>query len=165
MIVDGSKKSNLLLPNNFKMAGYLIILPGFFLLILRFYYEIKLSLFDIKTFAIYSTYLQTKFFSIIDNHFTEELGGLLLFLGLTFVVLSKEKDEKPELNELRFKAFILCFYTSSFLIIFSILFVFGIAFVKIILFYLPIPFLVYYSIFKFFLLKSRKHLKPSQNED
>ena len=164
MIENDAKNTPFLLPHIFKMAGYLIILPGFILLMIRFYYDLKPSFFDIKSFAIYSTYLQTKYFSIINNHFTEELGGFLLLLGSTFVVLSKEKAEKPVFNELRLKAFILCFYTSSLFLIVTVLFVFGIAFIKIILFGLLIPYLVYYCIFKYLLFRYRNHFIANQNE-
>ncbi len=161
---NDTKNTPFLLPHSFKMAGFLIILPGFILLIIRFYYDLKLSLFDIKTFAIYSTYLQTKYFSIIDNHFTEELGGFLLLLGLSFVVLSKERDEIPEYSGLRLKAFMLSFYASSLFLMITVLFVFGIAFVKIILFGLLIPFLVYYCIFKYFVFRYRNYFKTNKNE-
>jgi hypothetical protein len=161
---SATKNTPFLLPYSFKMAGFLAILPGFILIIIRFYFDIKLSLFDIKTFAIYSTYLQTKYFSIIDNHFTEEIGGFLLLIGIMFIVLSRENDEKPEFNQLRLKAFILSFYTSSIFLMVTVLFVFGIAFVKIILFGSFLPFLVYYSFFKYFLFRYRNNLQANQNE-
>lgn len=154
-----------LLPYTFKPAGYLFILPGLFLLTIRFYYDIKLDLFNIKTFAIYSTYLETKYFSIIDNHFTEEIGGFLLILGLSFIILSKEKYEKHTINELRLKAFILSFYINFVFQIVIVLFVFGIAFIKLILVGLLLPFLTYYFIFKYFLFKNRNYFVSNKNED
>ncbi|MBK7629389.1 MAG: hypothetical protein IPJ23_01460 [Ignavibacteriales bacterium] len=153
------------MPYTFKPAGYLFILPGLFLLTIRFYYDIKLDLFNIKTFAIYSTYLETKYFSIIDNHFTEEIGGFLLILGLSFIILSKEKYEKHTINELRLKAFILSFYINFVFQIVIVLFVFGIAFIKLILVGLLLPFLTYYFIFKYFLFKNRNYFVSNKNED
>lgn len=162
---NSSTKTKLLLPCKFKTAGYVCILPGFILLLIRFYFDIKPSFFDIKTFALYSTYLQTKYFSVIENHFTEEIGGFLIFLGFAFIILSIEKDEKPEFNEIRLKAFFITFYANYLFLIISILFVFGIAFIKVIMIGLLLPSLVYFCLFKYFLWRFRKNLKLKSNED
>lgn len=153
-----------LLSYKFKPVGYICILPGIILLIVRFFYDIKLSFFDIKTFAIYSTYLETKYFSVIHNHFTEELGGFLLLLGLSFIVLSREKYENPNFNEFRLKAFILSFYINFFFLIIMDLSVFGLAFIKLILVALLLPFIIYYVIFKYFVFKNRSYFISNQNE-
>ncbi|HET54141.1 MAG TPA: hypothetical protein ENN33_02870 [Ignavibacteria bacterium] len=133
-------------------------------MLLRFYFEEKPTLFDIKAFAIYSTYLETKYFSIIENHFTEELGGLLLFIGLAFVTLSKERIEKPEYNTLRLKSFIITFFFTYAFIIATVLFVYGIAFIKIILMSLVLQSLVYIIVFKYFLLVYNKSESATRNE-
>jgi len=151
--------SHLLFPYKFKPAGYLLILPGILLLYVRFYLEQKPSFFDIKAFAVYSTYLVTKYFSLIENHFTEELGGILIILGFLFVVLSKEREEKAEFDSLRLRSFILAFYVTSLFSIISILFVFGLAFIKIFMFILVLNPLVYLIVFKYSIWKLSKKLK------
>lgn len=157
-------KSNLLLSHKFKPVGLLLILPGVFLLILRFYFDEKPSFFDIETFAFYSTYLETKYFSIIENHFTEELGGVLLFLGLAFISLSKEKIEKPEYIDLRLKSFLITFLLTYLLIILGILFVYGIAFIKIVLFGMVLQSLIYIILFRYFILVLNKNESNVLNE-
>lgn len=142
---------DLLLPYKFKPVGWLLILPGLLLLLIRYYFEIKASLLNLKVFAIYSTYLETKYFTVIENHVTEELGGLLLFLGFMFLNLSKEKEEQPEYNQYRFQAFIYTFYSTYLFLIISILFVFGIAFIKIILLGIVLQSLFYFIILRYFI--------------
>ena len=154
---QSKKVSDLLLPHKFKPVGLLLILPGFLLLLIRYYFEIKPSFLNFKVFAIYSTYLETKYFSVIENHVTEELGGLLLFLGFMFVNLSKEKEEQPEYNQYRYQALIYTFYATYLFLIISILFVFGIAFIKIILLGIVFHSLFYFIILRYFISRhSRK---------
>lgn len=152
MKISNSKSFELLLPAKLKPVGFFLILPGLFLLLLRFHYEIKPDFFDIKVFAFYSTYLETKLFSVIENHVTEELGGIFLFLGLALVNLSKEKNEKEEYNEYRLKAFILTFFATYIFLISTTLFIFGIAFIKIILIGLVVQSFFYYLVFRFLIL-------------
>lgn len=156
MKIRDSNCCELLLPSKLKPVGFLLILPGLFLLLLRFYFEIKPDVFNIKVFAFYSTYLETKLFSIIENHITEELGGLFLFIGLALINLSKEKNEKIEYNEYRLKAFILTFFATYIFLITSTLFVFGIAFIKIILIGLAAQSIFYYLVFRFLIYSNSK---------
>ncbi len=159
------QKVSLLLPYYFQPVGLILILPGAFFLILRFYYEIKPTILDIKFFAFYSTYLGSKYFTVIENHFTEELGGALLFLGLAFVALSKEKDEKPVYNDIRLKAFLVTFIAMYFYLFLAILFVYGLAFIKIILLGLVIQSLIYIVVLKYFLYLFRKNTLSLSNEE
>lgn len=154
-----------MLPYYFKPVGLILILPGAFLLILRFYFEIKPAIFDIQTFAFYSTYLGSKYFTVIDNHFTEEIGGALLFLGLAFIALSKERDEKPEYNIFRLKSFLITSFVMYIYLLLSILFVFGLAFIKIILFGLVIQSLIYILVFKWFLYSTKKNSSSNNSYD
>jgi len=136
-----------LVPHRFKIAGYLLCISGFILSILRFYYGLKLKLFETKVFAVYSSYLQTKFFSIIDNNITEEIAGLLLVAGFTLVVCSREKIEDEKTADIRLRSFVVTVYANAIFMLLSILFVFGLAFVHILIAHVFSFFIFYIVIF------------------
>lgn len=119
-----------LLPNKFKNLGWLLIIPGFFLSILRFYYGIKLRMFDIKVFAIYSNYIDTKYFSVIENQVSEEIAGTLLLLGLLILAFHKEKEETDIIVRIRYESLLTSLLINSAFMLVSLLFVFGIGFVE-----------------------------------
>lgn len=151
---------NLFLSYKFKPAGYLLVLSGFFLLILRFYFDWKPDFLETKTFAVYSTYIDTSYLSIIENNLIEEAGGFLVFVGLAFLFFSKEKSEESDYNNLRYKALIISQFLFFVFLIFSIVFVYGIAFIKVALISLIFPSVIYLILFKYFL---HNHKKISKN--
>lgn len=148
---------NLLLPYKFRIAGIALLIPAITLIIIRFYFGLKLDLFTFKVFAIHSSYLDSKSFQLIDNHFSEEIGGVLLLISLVFICLSKEKNDSEKFNELRLKSFITAIYINSVFLIVGFLFVFGFGFVKILIVNIYLPFILYFLFFQ--------HLKYKINSD
>jgi len=67
---------NILLPRKFRLAGFILAFIGIVLGVIRFYFDIKLKIFDVKVFAVYSKYFETNYLSIISNHVSEELTAL-----------------------------------------------------------------------------------------
>lgn len=138
----------LLLPRPFRFIGIGLIIPGVILGIIRFYYGIKLEIFDLTMFTVYSSFLESKYFTFITNNFGEEIPGLLLLIGLFFTALAKEKEEKDEYIVLRLRSFLLAIYINTFLIILSFLFVFGFGFINILVINLYSFLLLYLIIFQ-----------------
>lgn len=146
----------LLLPRKFRVVGYILTTLGIFLGILRFYFGIKLKIFDINVFAVYSKYFETNYFKIISNHFSEELTALLLLIGLFFVAFTKEKFENIQLNQIRLKSLIITFYINTGFLIFSFLFIYGFVFINILVINLFSPFIIYIIVFKIISVRSRR---------
>ncbi len=152
----------LLLPYHFKAWGWGILIPGLVLGIVRFYFGIKLRVFDIKIFAIYSSYLETKYFTVIENHYSEEVAGLLLFIGLIFIAFSEEKIENDNLQSIRLKAIIFSIYINSLLIILSFLFIFGFGFIEVLIANLYSFLIMYILILKLLIKKNQKIVQNFQ---
>jgi hypothetical protein len=149
-----------LLPNIFQTAGLVLAIAGIVMTYLRFGAGIKPGFLDVKVFAFYSTYFDTKYFRIIDNNIGEEVCGITLLLGLFLVAFSREKNEKEHFWIYRLKAFILATYCSVAFLLLSFFFVYGLAFFNMLSLYIILPLLFYSLIFRYFMVKDR-HLSSS----
>ena len=154
---NGSLKfeQNLLLPNRFRIKGYGILAAGILTAILRFYYGYKPEILDLKVFAFYSSFLETKFFSIIEHNITDEIAELLLLLGLFLSAFTKEKNEEKYIS-IRFRTLMLSFYFNCIFLFLCILFVYGLGFIEILMMNLYSNLLFYIIIFKILKYKYEK---------
>lgn len=144
-----------LLPNKYRVAGWIALTFGVVMALVRFYFDIKLSLFNIKVFAVYSKYFETNYFKIIDNHFSEEITALLLLTGLFLLGFTKEKIESKEINEIRTKSLILSFYLNTLFMMASFLFIYGFVFINILVINIFTPLIFYILVFKVLLYKRK----------
>lgn len=154
-----SISTRLFLSHKFKLAGYLLLLPGLIIIVLRFFYDWKPDFLETKAFAFYSTYLNTSYMKVIENNLVEEIGGTLIAVGLCILFFSRERNEKPEYYYLRYKALLISQFLYFIYLIISILFVYGIAFIKFAFLGLIFPSITYLLVFNYFLVKERKLLK------
>ncbi|MCX8009855.1 MAG: hypothetical protein N3A61_01765, partial [Ignavibacteria bacterium] len=106
----------------------MLLILGVIASILRFYFEIKPEFLEINVFAIYSQYLETQKFVFITNNISEEICGIFLVIGLSIVVLSKEKVENEFINHIRLKSFVLAVYFNSIFLLFALIFFYGFGF-------------------------------------
>jgi hypothetical protein len=121
------KSGNLLLPNNYKYLGVFLFLLGIALVIIRYYFDKKLEIFDMSVFAFYTHFLTPKFFAISTNNLTEEFGFLFLYSGLFIIAFSKMGNEKEELNAIRLRSILLSIYINSVFLIVAMFTFFGVA--------------------------------------
>jgi len=119
---------NLLLPYFWKMAGVVLSVSGTISALLYSLFDFR---FKMPVFAVYSSYLETKFFTSIRTNFAEELTLLLLIAGLSLVIFSKEKEEYEGLEKLRLKALARALLLNNVFLFVSTLFVFGTGYITI----------------------------------
>ncbi len=134
-----------LLPNKFKIIGVLLFVVGIIITIIRFYFGVKPDWLDIKVFAVYSSFLQTKYFTFITNNILEELSGLILLVGLVFIAFSKEKTENEIIEQIRIRSFFYSVYSNILFTVFAFIFIFGLGFV----YYLVLNMFVFLLLFIF----------------
>ena len=154
-MLPASNLKKYLLPNIFQTAGLVLAIAGIVMTYLRFGAGIKPGFLDVKVFAFYSTYFDTRYFRIIDNNFGEEVCGITLLLGLFLVAFSREKNEKEHFWIFRLKAFILATYCSVAFLLLSFFFVYGLAFFNMLSLYIILPLLSYSLIFRYYMVKDR----------
>ena len=160
MKTSGSK---LLLPRGFRPLGFIFIIFGVILGIARFRYGIKPDALNLKMFAFYSSYLESKYLDIIRNNMCEEVVALLLVMGLFFIAFSKEKNETIRISLIRMKALIAAVYLQTAFLLAAILFTFGFAFVYMLIVNMGVFLLFYLIVFRILLSKKRKTKTGTSN--
>ena len=123
------QKPTYLLPRNFRFVGIIFFITGLLLGVARFKYGFKPDSLNLKTFAFYSSYLESKYMEIIRNNMCEEFTGLFLISGLFMFAFSREKEEKGQFNALRLKSFFIAAYLNFLFLLISLFFTYGFAFV------------------------------------
>lgn len=122
-------KTIFLLPRNFRFVGIFFLVLGFLIGIARFKYGFKPDSLDLKVFAFFSSYLESKYMEIINNNLCEELTGFFLVTGLFLFAFSREKIEDETTDLLRLKAFFITAYLNFLFLLGSLFFTFGFAFI------------------------------------
>ena len=120
----------------------------------------KPEIFNIKIFAVVTTYFETRYFVISQTNALDELAAIFFILGITLFSFSKEKFEKAHYELLRTKALVNALFLTILFWLVSFLFVYGMAifFVSFLIF---IVFLITYNIFfQFYLLQNRNFQLP-----
>jgi len=149
------------LPYKFKFLGFALIVIGCFFAVLYNCFGFSLQM---PAFAIYSSFMQTKIFTIIHTNFADELILLLLIAGLLFLMFSEDRFENQHLNQFRIKALIYAIITNYLLLIFSILFIFGGGFMSVLIFNL-FSILIIYQIFFYIFKKRFKNNSGNHNKN
>lgn len=146
------------LPHKFRFVGLILFLLGIISAYVRFSLGIKPDVLTLPVFTVYSSFLETKTFQVITNNILEEIVTLLLLTGLLLINFSKEKTEIELTDNLRFKALISSMFLNTLLMIFSTLFIFGFAFVNVLMINLFSQLLLYQIIFRFLIFRNRNKL-------
>lgn len=138
---------SLLLPSGCRIAGWIALLAGSILGVIRFHYGIKLHLFDLTVPAIHTSYLEPRYFTVITNHYSEEVAGALVLVGLVGLAFSRAADEGPRVMQVRTRALLAASYLNAFLLLISLLFVFGLGFIDILILNMFSPLVIYLLVF------------------
>jgi hypothetical protein len=141
-------KRSLLLPHSLRFPGYILLLAGGIFGVIRFWFDVKPKFLHMKVYAVYSEYLGEKYMHYIRDNMSEELVGILMVIGAWMVALSRERAETAETVAARNRAFVISAYLQIVFLLFSLLLTFGIAFLYMSMFYLILPPVLYYIIFR-----------------
>jgi len=152
------KKLSYLLPRSFRFVGFIFTIAGTILGIMRFYFGFKPDMLDQKVFALYSVYLKTRTMKVESNQLIEEIVGVLLILGLFMIAFAREKNETPQVNAIRLKAFFISFYINTAFLIASISFTFGLSFIYMSILNLVLPLSLYVIVFQILVSIERKKI-------
>jgi hypothetical protein len=144
-----------LLPRSFRLVGIIFIIIGLIIGIARFKFGLKPDLLDMKMFAFYSSYLETKYMEIIRNNMAEEFTGFFLIAGLFMMAFSREKDENEQMNLLRLKAFFAAAWMNFLFLLVSLFFTYGLAFIYMLMANMGFSLLSYIVVFRILLWQNR----------
>lgn len=125
-------QSKFLLPNKLKYVGWIITIPAFVLMLLNLQYGFTFHFLDYAVKGLQKiSFDNGLLFNIQFNNFTDEIGSLLLIIGLLLIAFSKEKDEDERISQLRLESLLWAVFINSVFIILSIILFYSELFLKI----------------------------------
>jgi amino acid transporter len=133
-----------MLSNKFKIPGYLLVFTGINLAVLYFGFDFR---FEIPVIALFSSFMETRFFTSFRTNFADELIMLILLCGFVVAAFSKEKKETDHIKTLRIKALIRAIIISTSIMAFSVLFIYGSGFMAFVIVNMFMPFIIYLFLF------------------
>ena len=143
-------KTRFLLPTRCKPIGLVIAIPAFILMVLYLHFGFTFKFLDYQT--------RGTNFTSTDN-FTDEIGGVLLIIGLLMVAFAKEKEEDERITKLRLESLVWAVYVNSFFLILAILFFYNEQFLEIMAYNICTPLILFIARFNLVMLRERNHLK------
>jgi hypothetical protein len=113
-----------LLPHSLRYVGYLLIL---FSLGAAYLYFLggRPAFFEVPVFAIITSYAETRWLVFAQTNALDEIAVIFALAGLLIILFSKESIESEDLSFLRMKAIVYGIYSTSILLAFIYLTVFG----------------------------------------
>jgi hypothetical protein len=118
-----------LLPHWCRIIGFLLFFSGIISTYLLYVLDFKPDILNIKVFAVFSYYFDKKYLSVISNDAGEEISIILILIGLLLLSLSKLRNESDESLSLRIQALFITVYINTFIILLSVIFIYGVGFI------------------------------------
>ena len=142
----------ILIPYRFKWLGIALILSGSIFTLL---YQSGIAV-NSPVLAIVSSFMRTRFFIVFHSNVADELALFSFILGFILLSVSREKNEKPGYPAIRAKSILYALILNTVFIILSLMFIFGSAFITVLVLN-TFSFFVFYLVC-FLVFKSRsKH--------
>jgi len=129
------------------------VIIGAVLAYIRFSMGIKPDFLEMQTFAVYSSYFDSKFFQLIGNNMSEEITGILIVTGLGFLAFARDKNESDITMKLRIRALFISVYAEICFLIISLMFFYGLAFVYMLVLDICFPLVIFIIVYRILLLR------------
>lgn len=130
-------KTKLLLPNQFKKPGWILLIPSTLLGLFIIIFDYDFKFLDARVFTIYS---QTLFseervtFGFMNGNLTGTITGVLFIIGALLVAFSKEKTEDEFIAKIRLESLLWATYINYGILLFCFLFFYEIEFLYVMIF-------------------------------
>lgn len=152
--------TNFLFPNSFKKIGWVLFILGLILGLYYLFFQSKPGVLDYKLFALVDQgFLKSaSFFTVVKTNLLDVITGLLIIFGGVFIAFSKEKYEDEFISKIRLESLVWATYINYVILIFSILFVFGLSFFYVLIFNMFTILIFFVIRFNWLLHKSKRGL-------
>jgi uncharacterized membrane protein YciS (DUF1049 family) len=129
-------KLNYLFPHRFKRIGLMILIPFILLGLYVVNYDVEPEIFDFNVPAVFvDEIIGDKFvFGMTENNILNEIVGVVLILSFLLVAFSKEAQEDELIAKIRLESLVWATYVNYAVLLFSMLFIFGMSFLWIMIF-------------------------------
>ncbi len=157
----------LLLPNRFKMIGWMILIPAAIAGIILIATEYESNWLTTKVFAIFNDDLffgnreasgNGKTFTVITTDVTNTLVGILFILGGLMVSFAKEKMEDEFIANLRLSSLMWSVWVNYALLLLCLIFVWGLAFFNVMVYNMFTILIIFIIRFNYILYRNSKSM-------
>lgn len=156
-------QTRFLLPHKLKMVGWIIAIPAFLLMIAYIHADFTFPFLDYHNNDLQKiSFDNGMLFDIQFNNFTDEIGGVLLLVGLFLVAFSKEKDEDERIAKMRLESLLWAVLVNTVLIILCILFLYSVYFLHAMVYNICTPLILFIIRFNVLLVLDRKQLNKNE---
>ena len=147
--------NKLLLPNRYKLIGWCLLIAVTFLYII--FYSIEFE-YETKVFSILNQGFMSdsEWFSFSKTDISKTVVGVLFIVGGIFVGFSKEKKEDEFIEKIRLSSLLWAVWVNYGLLTFGFLFVFGMAFLNVMMYNMFTILIIFIARFNYILYKSNK---------
>lgn len=129
-------KLNYLFPHRFKRIGLMILIPFILLGLYVVNNDVEPEIFDFNVPAVFvDEIIGDKFvFGMTENNILNEIVGVVLILSFLLVAFSKEAQEDELIAKIRLESLVWATYVNYAVLLFSMLFIFGMSFLWVMIF-------------------------------
>lgn len=120
-----------LLPHRAKIWGWVIAIPALAIMVMYLNFDYEFPFLDYTGKKDPHLFDKGWLFNIEFNNFTDEIGGILLIIGLLLIALSKEKDEDERIRQLRLESLLWATLVNSIMMAVAIILFYNDLFLKV----------------------------------
>ncbi len=156
---------SLLLPNRFKTIGWILLIPAAIGGIIIAFYDFDtgwiqgtmLSVISEDIFSISNNKTESglQFFRLIHGDITNTIAGSMFIAGALMVGFSREKKEDEFISKLRLSSLLWAVWVNYVLLLLAFLFVFGTAFLDIMIYNMFTVLIIFIVRFNYILYKNK----------
>ena len=150
--------NKLLLPNKFKFIGWCILIPVTILGLVLSFSDFEALPLKTRTFAIFNNEIfgKSQSFAFIETNITNTVVGSLFIVGAMIVGFSKERREDEFIAKLRLSSLLWAVWVNYILLFLSFLFVYGTAFLTVMMYNMFTVLIIFIIRFNYILYKNSK---------
>ncbi|WP_448518163.1 hypothetical protein [Rhodoflexus sp.] len=153
-----------LLPNRYKIIGWVLLIPFFVLAVLKLIFPDEMQ-WDFMTYRQGDNIFFDSgnwLFDLRYNNFTDELISLGLLLGLSLVAFARTRTEDEWTTHLRLEAMLWSVLLNTIFVALTIIFVYSSSFLTVMMINLFSILMIFIVRFEYLLWKERRQLNETQ---
>lgn len=154
-------KTRFLFPHRYRRVRWIIALPAFVLMLLTLHADFEFKFLDYGGGSMHGLFDKSFLFNLHLHNFTDEIGSLLLIIGLLLIAFSRERVEDERIAKLRLESLLWAVYVNFAWLIFSIIFFYNELFLEIMTYNICTPLILFIIRYNVVMYNDRKVLKKS----
>ena len=154
-------KTRFLLPNKFKLIGWILVVPSAILGFLIIFFDFELSFLEFKVFVFYSSsgFGDSTIFSFDNYNLTKTIAGVIFLVGAIMVAFAKEKHEDEFLSKIRLESLLWATYINYVILLLCFLFIYDFGFVLVMIFNMFTILILFIIRFNYILYRTSKSIQ------